>query len=86
MKVLIPTPLYSYTNSQSVVEASGTTLEAITRDLDARFPGIRFRIVDEQDRIRPHVKLFVNGEQMKDLAAEVTASDEVAIVQAFSGG
>lgn len=84
--VTIPTPLHSYTGSRSVVEASGSTLDLITRDLDRRFPGIRFRMIDEQDRIRPHIKLFLNGEQVFDLSVPVAASDEVAIIQAFSGG
>lgn len=83
---MIPTPLHSYTGSRSVVEASGSTLDRITRDLDRRFPGIRFRMIDEQDRIRPHIKLFLNGEQVFDLSVPVAASDEVAIIQAFSGG
>jgi molybdopterin synthase sulfur carrier subunit len=86
VKVRIPTPLHSYTGRQSLVEASGETLEQITRDLDRRFPGIRFRIVDEQDQIRPHVKFFVNGEQVRDLRTVVGANDDFAIIQAFSGG
>jgi molybdopterin converting factor small subunit len=86
MKVRIPTPLYSYTASRSLVEASGTTLEDVTRDLDRQFPGIRFRVIDEQDQIRPHVKFFVNTEQAFDLATPVRASDQITIVQAFSGG
>ena len=86
MKVLIPTPLHSYTASRSLVDATGATLDAVTRDLDRQFPGIRFRVVDEQERIRPHVKFFVNRVQVTDLATPVRPSDEVAIIQAFSGG
>lgn len=86
MKVYIPTPLRSYTASQSEVEASGGTLEAITRDLDRQFPGIRFRMIDEQDQIRPHIKVFLNRDQVFALKTPVSATDEVAIIQAFSGG
>lgn len=86
MIVRIPTPLYSYTGDRSSVEATGATLDAVTRDLDRQFPGIRFRFVDEQDRIRPHVKIFLNREQIRDLDARVTPTDEIAIIQAFSGG
>lgn len=86
MKVRIPSPLYRYTAGRSTVEADGATLEAVTRSLDRTFPGLRFRIVDEQDRIRPHIKFFVNRVQASDLSAPVAPSDEVAIVQAFSGG
>ena len=86
MKIKIPTPLYSYTNHEAFVEAKGPTLEEITRDLDKRYPGIRFRIVDEQDQIRPHVKFFVNGKQTLDLKTVINEKDQIAIVQAFSGG
>lgn len=86
MKVKIPTPLYSYTHHQAFVEADGETLQALTFDLDRRFPGIRFRIIDEQDQIRQHIKFFVNGKQSFDLSQSIGRTDEVAIVQAFSGG
>ena len=86
MKVRIPTPLYSYTGNRSVVEAAGSTLEQVTRDLDRQFPGLRFRMIDEQDNIRPHIKIFVNQDQTFSLKEAVAPSDEVVIVNAFSGG
>jgi hypothetical protein len=43
-------------------------------------------MVDEQDRIRPHIRIFVNGEQVRDLAQPLSATGEVVIVQALSGG
>jgi sulfur-carrier protein len=86
LKVRIPSPLFSYTSGKSLVEASGATLDMVLRDLDRSFPGLRFRIIDEQDGIRPHIKLFVNGEQVFDLSPRIAETDEVAILQAFSGG
>ena len=85
MKVLIPSPLLSYTG-RSWVEADGNTLGALLLDLDRRYPGIRFRMIDEQDRMRRHVRFFVNGEATFDLGLAVRPSDEVCIVQALSGG
>ncbi len=85
MKVLIPTPLRSYTGEREV-EASGPTLAAVLLDLDRRHPGIRFRMIDEQEQVRPHIRLFVNGEQVFDLSRSLGATDEVQIVQALSGG
>jgi molybdopterin synthase sulfur carrier subunit len=85
MNVLIPTPLRSYTG-QRVVEASGSTLGAVLADLDRQFPGIRFRMINEQDGMRPHVRLFVNGQQVFDLSQPLRSTDEVVIVQALSGG
>ena len=85
MKVFIPSALRSYTE-QGETEASGATLAAILADLDRRYPGIRFRMIDEQDRVRRHIRIFVNGEQVRELAHPLRATDEVVIVQALSGG
>ena len=85
MKVLVPSPLRSYTGS-SEVDAEGGTLDEVLRDLDRRHPGLRFRIVDEQDRMRPHVRFFVDGEQVFDLGRKLGPGESVQIVQALSGG
>ena len=85
MKVLIPSPLHSYTG-ESQVEAGGADLAALLSDLDRQYPGIRFRMVDEQDRIRRHIRVFVNGDQVPDISRPLGASDEVIIVQALTGG
>lgn len=85
MKVLIPSPLLSYTG-KSEVEASGTTLTALLADLDRQYPGLRFRVIDEQDQMRPHMRFFVNGEQVFDLAHPLRPTDAVYLVQALSGG
>ena len=86
MKVLIPTPLFSYTNSERMVEARGATLAEALLDLDRQFPGIRFRIIDEQDRIRKHIRFFINSEQELSLERALNDKDEIFIVQALSGG
>ena len=85
MKVLIPSALRSYTE-KSVAEAKGATLAAVLTDLERQYPGIRFRVIDEQDRIRRHIRIFVNGEQARDLAQPLEGGEEVIIVQALSGG
>ena len=85
MRVMIPSSLRSYTE-RGVTDASGATLAAVLDDLERQYPGIRFRMIDEQDRIRRHIRVFVNGEQARDLAQPLRASDEVIIVQALSGG
>jgi MoaD family protein len=86
MKVFVPTPLRSYTGQQAEVEADGATVGELLADLDQRYPGIRFRMIDEQDTVRPHVRIFVNGEQVWGLDASLRLTDEVQILQALSGG
>lgn len=86
MKVYVPSALRSYTGGKDEVEAEGTTLGELLGELDRRYPGFRFRIIDEQDRVRPHIKIFVNYDQARDLSARLHNHDEVSILLALSGG
>jgi len=86
VRVRVASPLRSYTGGASVVEREGHTLEAVLADLDVRFPGIRFRIIDEQDRVRPHIRLFINAREAGQLDLAVQDRDEVHLICALSGG
>jgi len=86
VKVLIPTPLRSYTSQAKNVEADGATVDEVLLDLDRQFPGIRFRVVDEQTRLRQHMRIFVNGDMVRDLTTPLGPTDEVMLMQALSGG
>ena len=85
MKVLIPGALRSYTRDAQV-EAAGDTLAALFADLERRYPGLRFRVVDEQNRLRPNMRVFVNGRGVRELRHALQPGDAVAIVMALSGG
>lgn len=86
MRVVLPTPLARYTAGRREVEAEGDTLAALLEDLDRRHPGLRFRVVDEQDGIRAHIKIFVNRAQAATLSVPLGPADEVLVVAALSGG
>ena len=85
-RVHLPTALGTYTGGRTEVEARGTTLAALLDDLETQFPGLRFRIVDEQDRIRPHVRMFVHGDMAPTLAVPVGTGQDVQVLLALSGG
>ena len=85
MKVLIPGALRSYTR-ESHVQAVGDTLAALFADLDRRYPGLRFRVVDEQNQLRPNMRIFVNGIGVRELDHALQPDDFVAVVLALSGG
>jgi molybdopterin converting factor small subunit len=85
MKVLIPGALRSYTR-ESHVEAVGHSLHELFEDLERRYPGLRFRVVDEQDTLRPNMRIFVNGIGVRDLQHALQPGDFVAVVLALSGG
>ncbi len=86
MNVRIPTPLRSYTDGASVATATGQTVSEVLHDLDDQFPGIRFRVVNEQGVLRKHMRIFINKTDTRDLDCVVTDADEVTLMQALSGG
>ncbi len=85
MKVLVPGALRSYTR-EAEIDAVGGTLHELFTDLDRRYPGLRFRVVDEQGLLRANMRIFVNGLGVRELAHPLQPQDFVAIVLALSGG
>jgi molybdopterin converting factor small subunit len=86
IRVFIPSQLHSYTGGESRLEAAGDTVEAVLDDLDRRFPGLKFRVVDEQSRIRRHMRVYVGMDAARDVATAVRDGAEVMIFGALSGG
>jgi len=62
------------------------SVETALRELDRRHPGLRFRLVDEQDSIRRHIRIFLDGDQVRGLDTALAAAGEMMIVGALSGG
>lgn len=86
VQVLLPSQLQSYSGGVSRLPAEGGTVDAALLDLDGRFPGIRFRVIDEQGRIRRHIRIYVGQERVFDIARAIGEHDEVLIFGALSGG
>jgi molybdopterin synthase sulfur carrier subunit len=90
MQVRIPGLLRSYTKGAETValdlDGPGPTLADVLAEIDRRFPGFKFRIVDEQSAIRPHIKIFLDGELARDLNTAAGTAAELMIVGALSGG
>jgi molybdopterin synthase sulfur carrier subunit len=84
--VRVASPLRSYTAGATKVTARGTTIAGILSDLELSHPGMRFRMIDEQDRIRPHIRIFINQREVRTLDETLTAKDEVHLLCALSGG
>ena len=85
-QVFIPSQLTAYTNGATRLEASGATVGGVLEDLDRRYPGLKFRIVDEQDRVRKHMRLFIGQNETRSVSAPLSGSDELLIFGALSGG
>ncbi|HEY9236621.1 MULTISPECIES: MoaD/ThiS family protein [Phenylobacterium] len=86
VQVFIPSQLTSYTEGASRLAAEGASIAQVLDDLDRRFPGLKFRVIDEQDRIRRHMRIFRNGDRAQDIGLAVNEADEVLIFGALSGG
>jgi sulfur-carrier protein len=86
MKVHLSTHFRSYTAGAGTVEARGTTVAEALADLERQFPGLRFRMIDEQDHVRRHVKVFVNLDSIEDLGTRLVPGDELHVLGALSGG
>lgn len=86
MRVHVPSQLRGYTRGEVWVQSEGATMDEVLHALDARYPGFRFRVIDEQERVRPHIALFVGGERQEDLRTPIPPGDELYILGALSGG
>ena len=93
-RVKVPSPLRSYTLGHDEVDVmlpelsptEAPPLRAIVAALDSSFPGLRFRMVDEQGKLRPHIAVFVGPKAVRDLGTPVPPGTDVMIVAALSGG
>ena len=86
MKVHVGSVLHEYTGGRAEVEASGATVAAVLDDLERRFPGLRFRVIDEQGRIRAHMRVYAGGQPVGDLRERLGAGVELHVLGALSGG
>ena len=86
MTVHIPSALRSYTKQKSEVAAEGRTVADVVSELDRLYPGLRFRIITEQNTIRQHIRIFVNEEQASDMSVALQLDDQIHIICALSGG
>jgi molybdopterin converting factor small subunit len=84
--VLIPSQLTAYTDGATRVSAQGATVGAVLDDLDRRYPGLKFRVIDEQDRVRKHMRVFIGRDETRSVAARLSDGDELLIFGALSGG
>jgi molybdopterin synthase sulfur carrier subunit len=87
--VRIPQPLRNLTGNQATVPGGGGTLKACIEDLEANYPGIRERLMDDTGQLRRFVNVYVNGDDvrfMDGLGTALKDGDEVSIVPAVAGG
>ena len=88
-QVRIPTPLRKLTNNEELVEVDASTIGGAIQELQAKFPGISERLVDEKGEVRRFVNVYVNEEDIRFLQNQNTPlkdGDEISIIPAIAGG
>ena len=86
VRVRLAALFHSYTGGMKIIEVDASSVGEAIAALDRRFPGVAFRIVDEQNQIRPHMNVFLGEENVRDLTTPITRDAEIYIVGALSGG
>ena len=89
MIVHVGSVLHEYTGGRAELElelSKGATVAAVLAELERRFPGLRFRVVDEQGRVRQHMRVYVGSAPISDLSHRIAAGDELHLLGALSGG
>ena len=89
VSVRVPTILRSYTGGDSEVSAEGSTVSELLDSLDASFPGIRARILDDDGQIRRFVNVYVGNDDVRfldGLDTELANDAQVSIIPAVAGG
>ncbi len=88
-KIIIPTPLRKFTNSQSSFESQSETVRAVVQDLVDSNPSLGPQILDDKGNIRSFIRIFVGEEDINVLdgaQTAVTAGSVISIVPAIAGG
>ncbi len=89
VEVTIPGPLLQYTRNQKEVQLNADSVLGAIKELDRKFPGMKDRICDEQEKVREYVNIFVNGEDFRHMKREQTKlkdGDEIMILPSIAGG
>jgi molybdopterin synthase sulfur carrier subunit len=89
VKVRIPTPLRGLTNDQEIIHGQGSTVDAVIKDVQTQFPGLKERLCDDKGALRRFVNVFLNDEDIRfqeGPATPVKDGDEISIIPAIAGG
>ena len=84
--VIVPPLLRALTGDAARIEVEGATLRRVINELEARYPGVKARLV-QGNKIRPEISIAVNGGIVAaGLVEPITENDEIVIIPAISGG
>ena len=72
---------------QGSMEAAGATVGAVLESMWALHPQLRNYLMDDQDQLRRHIAIFLDGRLLRSpLAVRVGRHSRIYVMQALSGG
>jgi molybdopterin converting factor small subunit len=89
VSVRIPTILRSYTGGTAVVTGAPGTVRQLIAGLDADYPGIGGRLLDDSGQLRRFVNVYVNDDDIRlseGLDTPVASGGQVSVIPAVAGG
>lgn len=87
--IIIPTPLRKYTDQKRTFETDQSTLAGAVRELTETYPEVRKNLLDEEDKVRSYIKIYVGEQEVRPSSQgqlELDPDTEVSIIPAIAGG
>lgn len=88
-QIIIPTPLRKFTDNQARLNVSGQNVQEALQDAAALYPDLKDNILDENNKLRGFVRVYVGDEDIEVLnneATEVSNDSVISIIPAIAGG
>lgn len=89
IKVMIPTPLRSYTDNKDSVEIEGQTINEVLLNLTDKYPQLKRHLFADDGKLRNFINIYLNDEDIRYLDREdtrVKEGDIISIIPAIAGG
>ena len=89
VKVKVPAQLRTLTDGASEISGTGHDVGGLIKDLDARYPGLGERLLDDSGKLRRFVNIYVNDEDVRfldSLGTPLPEGAQVSIIPAVAGG
>jgi MoaD family protein len=85
----IPAMMRSYAANQTEISLRGETLGEMLADFYQHFPDVKFHVVNKDGRLRHHIHIYINDENIKNLQGLDTLvkdGDKIILLPSIAGG
>lgn len=78
-----------YLDNQPEVAVEGKTVLEALQSAVTQYPALRFHVFDSEGKLRRHINVFVNDQNIRDLKGlktKLAAADRITLLASISGG